>query len=113
MRHYLMHLVITGQQDRVPLYACHVQQATRVDAYMALMDLLSEQPIDTHLSVFQHSHDTFETWRNCWPETELQPEAMQTLAEQVGTPAYPPLQCLFMKSSLDLQPSFDWTRDLL
>ncbi|KAK9844515.1 hypothetical protein WJX74_003480 [Apatococcus lobatus] len=82
LRHYVKHLVITGQQDMVPLYACHVQEATRRDAYMALMDLLSEQPMDTHLQVVQHSHDTFETWRECSPETRLQPDAMQTLAEQ-------------------------------
>lgn len=85
LRHHLMHLVITGQQDLVPLYACHVQEGTRQDAYMALMDLLSEQPMTTHLQIFQHSHDTFDTWRDCNPDTKLGADAMQNLAEQVGT----------------------------
>ncbi len=83
LRHYLLHLVIREQRSMVPLYACHVQPSTRKDAYMALMHLLSDQPIGEHLEVFEESHQIFEDWRNSRMQDSLEEEAMQSLAEQV------------------------------
>ena len=83
LRHYLLHLVRTERRGLVPLYACHVQPSTREDAYMAMMRILSDQPIEEHFQVFEESHQIFEDWRASTPHTNLEPDAMQSLAEQV------------------------------
>ncbi|KAK9868324.1 hypothetical protein WJX84_000355 [Apatococcus fuscideae] len=82
LKHYLMHLVLSGQHDMVPLYACHVQPATREDSYMALMDLLSDHPIEAHIHVFHRSDVIFEEWLAHEPEAQLEADTMQRLATQ-------------------------------
>ena len=67
----------------VPLYACHVQPSTRADVYMALMDLLSDQPMAAHLHVFRESHQIFEDWRVCSPMCNVESHTMQRLVKQV------------------------------
>ena len=79
-----MHLVLSGQHDMVPLYACHVQSATREDSYMALMDLLSDHPVEAHIHVFHRSDYIFEEWLAHEPEAQLEADTMQRLATQVS-----------------------------